>query len=77
MLYGKLGVNFFSTSELLHPNMKITLWLNRARPTFYMISENPNASLGVVDCPLYTRRFALKDEYQKKRMDLLAYAPVE
>ena len=52
MLYGKLGIDFFSTSELLYPNMKIRLRLIRARPYFYMISENPNVSLGIVDCPL-------------------------
>ena len=77
MLYGKLGVDFFSTSELLYPNMKIGLRLIRARPNFYMISDNPNVSLGIVDCSLYTRRIALKDDYHKKRMDMLAYTPVE
>ena len=77
MLYGKLGVDFFSTSELLYPNMKIRLRLIRARPNFYMISDNPNVSLGIVDCSLYTRRIALKDDYNKKQMDMLAYAPVE
>ena len=77
MLYGKLEVDFSSTSELLYPYMKIWLRLIRARPNFYMISDNPNVSLGVVDCYLYTRRIALKDDYQKKRTDMLAYAPVE
>ena len=77
MLYGKLGVNFFSTSEWLYPNMKIRLRLIRARPNFYMISEDTNISLGFVDCSLYTRRIALKDDYHKKRMDMLAYSPVE
>ena len=77
MLYGKLGIDFFSTSELLYPSMKIRLRLVRARPNFYMISDNPNASLGIVDCSLYTHRIALKDDYQKKRMDMIAYAPVE
>ena len=76
VLYGKLGIDF-STSELLYPNMKIRLRLIRARPNFYMISDNPNVSLGIVDCSLYTRRIALKDDYHKKRMDMLAYAPVE
>ena len=42
-----------------------------------MISYNPNVSLGFVDCSLYTRRIALKDDYHKKRMDMLAYTPVE
>ena len=77
MLYGKLGINFFSTSEPLYPNMKNRLRLIRARPNFYMISDHPNVSLGIVDCSLYTRRFALKDDYHKKRMDMLAYASVE
>ena len=77
MLYGKLGVNFFSTSALLYPNMKIRLRLIRARPNFYLISDNPNVNLGIVDCSLYTRRIALKDDYRNKRMDMLAYTPVE
>ena len=77
MLYGKLGVDFFSTSELLYPNMKIRLRLIRARPNFYMISDNANVSLGIVDCSLYTRRFALKDDYHKKRMNMFAYTAVE
>ena len=77
MLYGKLVVEFFPTSELVYPNMKVRLRLIRARPNFYMISDNPNVSLGIVDCSLYTRRIALKDDYLKKRMDMLAYTPVE
>ena len=42
MLYGKLGVDFFSTSKLLYPNMKIRLRLIRVRLNFYMISDNSN-----------------------------------
>ena len=30
-----------------------------------------------MDCSLYTRRIALKDDYHKKIMDMLAYSPVE
>ena len=77
MLYEKLGVDFFSTSELLYPNMKNRLRLIRARPNFYMISDNPNVSRGIVDCSLYTRRIALKDDYHKKLMDTLAYTPLD
>ena len=77
MLYGKLEIEFFSTSELLYPNMKYRLHLVRTRPNFYMIGVNPNVSLGLVDCSLYTRRNALKDDHQKQRIDMLAYAPVE
>ena len=42
-----------------------------------MISDNPNISLGIVDCSLYTRRIAVKVDYHKKRVDMLAYTPVE
>ena len=72
-----MGINFFSTSELLYSNTKNRLRLIRARPIFYMMSDNPNVSLGIVDCSLYTRRIGLKDDYHKNRMDMLAYAPVE
>ena len=77
ILYGKLGIDFFSTSELLYPNLKVRLRLIRARANFYMISENPKVSHGIVDCSLYTRCIALKDDYHKKRLDMFAYAPVE
>ena len=77
MFFGKLGVDFFSISELLYRNMKFRLRLFRARPTFYMIIDNPNVSLGIVDCSFYIRRIAVKDDYHKKQMDMLAYIPVE
>ena len=77
MLYCKLGIDFLTTSELLYPNMKVRIRLNRSRPNFYMISENPNVSLGIVDCSLNTRRVMLKEHYHKKRMSQLAYDPVE
>ena len=72
MLYGNLGVGFFSFSELLFPNMKVRLRLIRARRNFCMISDNPNVILGIVDCSVYTRRIALKDDYHKKRWDMPA-----
>ena len=49
MLYGKPGIDFLTTSGLLYPNIKVRIRLIRARPKFYMISENPNVSLGIVD----------------------------
>ena len=67
MLYGKKGIHFFSTSELLNPKMKIMLRLIRARHIFHMISDNPNCSLGIVGCSLYTRLIALKDDYHKTK----------
>ena len=77
MMYEKLGADFFSTSEWLYPNMKNMLQLFRARPNFYMVSDNLKVSLGTVDCSIYTGRIALKDDYHKKRLDNLAYTPVD
>ena len=77
MLFGKLRVEFFSTSELLYPDLKIKLYLNRARPNFNTNIGNPNISLGSVDCSFYTRRIALKDDYHKKKMDMMANNPVD
>ena len=77
MSCGKVGVDFFSTSGLLYPITKIKLRQIRARPKIYMISDNPNVSLGFVDCSLYTRRTALKIDYHRKQMITLAYTPVE
>ena len=77
MWHGKLGIDFLTTSELLYPNMKVRIRLIRARPNFYMMSENPNVSLGIVDCSLCTRRAMLKEDHQKKRMSQLVYASVE
>ena len=57
--------------------MKVRPRLIRARPNFFMISDNPNVSLGSVYCSIYTRRIALKDDYHKRRMDMLAYNPLE
>ena len=59
MLYEKLGIDFFSTSQLLYPKIKFRLRLIIARPNFYMTSDNPNVSLGIVDYSLYTRCVAL------------------
>ena len=77
MVYGKLGEDFFSTSELQNPIKELRLQLIIARPNFYIFSDNPNVSLWIVDCSLYTRRIALKDDYHKKRMDMIAFIPVE
>ena len=77
MLYGKLGIDFLTTSELLYLNIKVRIRLIRVRPNFYMISENHNFSLGIVDCSLYTRLVMPKENYHKKKMSQLTYAPVE
>ena len=76
MLYGKTGIDLFSFFELFDQNIKLRLRLIRARPNFYMVSDNPFVSRRIVDCSLYTHRNALKDDYHKKRTGMLAYAPV-
>ena len=77
LLYGKLGINFFSTSEFLFPQLKVRIRLIEARPKLYTISDNLNVSLGIVDCSFYTRLIVLRDDYHKKRMEMLAYNPVD
>ena len=62
---------------LLYPNEKVRLRLVRARPSFHMISDIPNDSFENVDRSFYTCRNALKNGYHKKRMDMLAYTPME
>ena len=57
--------------------MKVKLRLIGDRPIFYMISDNPSVSFGIVDCSIYPRRIAPKDDYHKKGMDMHAYTPVE
>ena len=42
-----------------------------------MIEDNSNVSLGIVDCSLYTRHIALKDDYLKIKTNNLAYTPLE
>ena len=77
ILYGKLAADCSCTSDLLYQKRKIQLRLIRARTNFDMISDHPNVSFLIVDCSLYNGCFALKDDNHNKRMDMLAYAPVE
>ena len=76
MFFGKLGVDFLSTSELLHRNMNFRLRLIRARLNSYMIGDKPIFILGIIDCSLFTRRIGLKDGYHKEKNDMLVYTPV-
>ena len=77
MLYGKLGVEFISTSELLYPKMKVRLRIIRASPNFNINGDNGNitVALRIVDFLFSTRRDVLKDDYHKK-MEKLVYTPV-
>ena len=42
-----------------------------------MSGDNPNVRLGIFAFSLYTRLLALKDDYHRKRIDMLAYTPLE
>ena len=78
MLYSKLWVDFFSTSELLYSKKLIRLQLIRARTIFfYRTSDNPNVSLGIIVRSIYTRCIARKGQNHNERMGMLAYTPVE
>ena len=57
--------------------MKAELELIRVGPVYYKSSNNPKISIGTVDRLSYNHRIALKDEYHKKRMDMLAYTPLK
>ena len=73
----KMGVDLFSTSELLYPKMKVKTRLIGAPPKFDKIADNSNVSLGFVDCSLYTRCIAHKNQYHKKRKNMLACTRLE
>ena len=77
MLYSKLGVDIFSTSELHSPNIKIKVRLFRAGLNCYMINDNCSVFSGFVDCSLYIRRIDVNDAHHKKRWGMLAYTPAE
>ena len=55
-LYGRLAIDLFNCKKLLLPKTKVRIKLIRARPNFYMLSDNPKVSLKIDDCSLFTRR---------------------
>ena len=55
-LYGRVAIDLFTCEKLLLPKTKFRIKLIRARPNFYMLSDNPIVSLKIVDCSLFTRR---------------------
>ena len=52
VMYGKPGVDFFSTFETFSPKIKVRLRLFEAGSEIYMITDNPNVRLETVDCSL-------------------------
>ena len=49
-------IDLFTCEKLLLPKSKDRIKLIRARPNFYMLSDNANVNLKNVDCSLFTRR---------------------
>ena len=74
-LYGKLAIDLLQCEKLLLPNTKIRLKLIRARPNFYMISYNPQVSLRVLDCSLFTRRVVVNEVYHQTIKCQLTHQP--
>ena len=60
-LYGRLAIDLFTSEKLLLPNTQARIKFIRARPIFYMLSDNPNVSLKVVDCSLFTRKILVAE----------------
>ena len=60
-LYGRLAIDLFTCEKLLLPNTKVRIKLIRARPNFYMLSDNLNVSLKIVDCSLFTRKILVAE----------------
>ena len=55
-LYGRLDNDLFTCEKLLLPKTKVRIKLIRARPNFYMLSDNPKVRMKIIDCSLFTRR---------------------
>ena len=60
-LYGRLSVDLFTCEKLLLPKTKVRIKLIRARPNFYILSDNPNVSLNIFDCSLFTKRILVAE----------------
>ena len=61
-----------STSGLVASNGKRATFGYSPSYFFVMISENLIHTLRIVNCSLYTRRIALKRDYQKEKLVMLA-----
>ena len=57
----RLAIDLFTCEKLLLPNTKVRIKFIRARPNFYMLSDNPNNILKNVDCSLFTRRILVAE----------------
>ena len=55
-LPGSLAIDCFTCEKVFLSKNEVRNKLIRARPSFYMLSDNPNVSLKIADCSLLTRR---------------------
>ena len=60
-LCGRLAIDLFICEKLLLPKTKDRNKLNRARPNFYLLSDNPKLNLKIVNFSLFTRRNLVAD----------------
>ena len=60
-LCGRLAIDLVAMKFFLPPNDAVRIEPNRARPNFYKMSDNPNVSLKIVDCSLYTRSLLIAE----------------
>ena len=60
-LYGRLAFDLFTCEKLLLLKTKVRIKLIRAKLNFYMLSDNPNVSLKIVDCSLFTRKILVAE----------------
>ena len=49
-LYCRLAIDLFTSEKISLPKTKVRFKLTRARPNFYMLSDNPNYRLKIDDC---------------------------
>ena len=60
-LYGRHANDLFTCKKMSLPKTKVRSKLIRARTNFYMLSDNPNGSLKIIDCLLFTRRILVAE----------------
>ena len=60
-LYGRLAIDLFACEKLLLRKTKTRIKLIRSRTNFYMLSDNPNVSLKIFDCSLFTRKMLVAE----------------
>ena len=55
--YGRVAIDLFTWEKMLLPKTKVAFAIIRARPGFYILSDNPIIGLKNFDCSPLTRKF--------------------